>query len=145
MASTTTDYGEIHAAIGRRIRKQRRLAGLTQSNVASALDVTFQQIQKYESGQSSISCGRLIRIAEILCVTPAELIGPSQKFPAFDNQAPPDAASRKLWEDFSLIKSANARRMILQYILQSDDDGGQNETPPGSSAPNPNFAGGIQR
>ena len=48
---------------GRRLRKARHEAGLTQGALAHRLGITFQQIQKYETGQSRLSAGRLRDIA----------------------------------------------------------------------------------
>lgn len=49
--------------VGQRLRQARREHGLTQDRLATALGVTFQQIQKYEAGHSRISAGRLRDIA----------------------------------------------------------------------------------
>ena len=49
--------------------KMRRLAlGFTQTKVAKAINVTFQQIQKYETGANRVSASRLWDIAEALDV-----------------------------------------------------------------------------
>lgn len=52
--------------IGRRVSRFRREAGLTQPKLASMIDVTYQQIQKYEHGINRVSCGRLVQIATAL-------------------------------------------------------------------------------
>src|ERR1700730_8584036 len=54
------------AEIARRVRALRLQRGLSQGELGSALGVTFQQVQKYESGSNRISAGRLYRIAEVL-------------------------------------------------------------------------------
>ena len=47
----------------------RRLSlGLTQSKVANAINVTFQQIQKYEKGTNGVSSSRLIQLSKYLKV-----------------------------------------------------------------------------
>jgi len=49
--------------------KQRRLAlGLTQTKVAKAINVTFQQIQKYEKGTNGVSSIRLLQLSNFLKV-----------------------------------------------------------------------------
>lgn len=45
--------------VGKRIRIRRRLLGLTQGDLANRLDVTFQQVQKYEWGANRVGAGRL--------------------------------------------------------------------------------------
>ena len=52
--------------LGRRLRRRRRLLGLTQQELAQACGVRFQQIQKYECGANRMSAARLWLIAEAL-------------------------------------------------------------------------------
>src|ERR1700738_968136 len=56
----------IDAAVGRNLRIWRMAKGLSQSQLASRLGVTFQQIQKYEIGSNRIGTGRLVKAAGIL-------------------------------------------------------------------------------
>jgi transcriptional regulator with XRE-family HTH domain len=57
---------DIH--VGRRLRARRRLLGLTQDALASAVDIKFQQIQKYEKGTNRIGASRLFQLSQILDV-----------------------------------------------------------------------------
>ena len=52
--------------IGRKIRALRLERGLSQSNLADGIGLTFQQVQKYEKGMNRVSAGRLQRIADML-------------------------------------------------------------------------------
>jgi DNA-binding transcriptional regulator YiaG len=52
--------------IGRRIRMRRRQLGLNQSELARRIGVTFQQVHKYETGQSAVTAARLFAIATAL-------------------------------------------------------------------------------
>ena len=54
--------------IGRRLLHRRRALGLTQDQVAVAIGVRFQQVQKYECAANRIFASRLWRIAEVLDV-----------------------------------------------------------------------------
>ncbi|MCA8892059.1 MAG: helix-turn-helix transcriptional regulator [Hyphomonas sp.] len=45
--------------VGQKVRQARRGPGLTQEALATLLGITFQQVQKYESGQTRLSAGRL--------------------------------------------------------------------------------------
>ena len=58
--------GHIDLHLGKRLRRRRRLLGLTQQQLASAVGVRFQQIQKYECGANRISAARLWELAEAL-------------------------------------------------------------------------------
>ncbi|HEY0281610.1 MAG TPA: helix-turn-helix transcriptional regulator [Rhizomicrobium sp.] len=57
---------DIDAHVGAQVRRRRILAGLAQQDVAKALGVSFQQVQKYEKGVNRISAGRLFILARIL-------------------------------------------------------------------------------
>lgn len=61
----------IDVAVGRRVRSLRESRGLNQSELGRALGLTFQQVQKYESGKNRISCSKLVGISKALSVTPA--------------------------------------------------------------------------
>lgn len=52
------------AVIGARIREMRTARGLSQNRLAKALGLSFQQVQKYETGANRVSVTRLIQIAE---------------------------------------------------------------------------------
>ena len=59
---------EIDVHLGRRLRRRRRLLGLTQQQLAGACGVRFQQIQKYECAANRMSAARLWQLAEVLQV-----------------------------------------------------------------------------
>ncbi|MFQ5564197.1 MAG: helix-turn-helix domain-containing protein [Parvularculaceae bacterium] len=54
--------------VGRRLRQRRRLLGLTQQKLAEAVNIRFQQIQKYESGANRVSASRLWALSRALDV-----------------------------------------------------------------------------
>jgi transcriptional regulator with XRE-family HTH domain len=54
--------------VGERIRLRRTQLGLTQDQLAAALEISYQQIQKYETGANRVSAGRLYEIARKLDV-----------------------------------------------------------------------------
>jgi transcriptional regulator with XRE-family HTH domain len=55
-------------AVGRRIRALRLERGMSQTALGGHLDLTFQQIQKYEKGSNRVGAGRLQAIAEVFGV-----------------------------------------------------------------------------
>lgn len=57
---------QIDLHLGKRLRRRRRLLGLTQQQLAGACGVRFQQIQKYECGANRISAARLWQLSEAL-------------------------------------------------------------------------------
>jgi len=54
--------------LGKKLRMRRLSLGLTQTKVAQAINVTFQQIQKYEKGTNGVSSNRLMQLSEFLKV-----------------------------------------------------------------------------
>jgi transcriptional regulator with XRE-family HTH domain len=57
---------DIDLHLGKRLRRRRRLLGLTQQQLAIAIGIRFQQIQKYECGANRISAARLFQLAKAL-------------------------------------------------------------------------------
>ena len=60
------DNFNIH--LGKKLRMRRLSLGLTQTKVANAINVTFQQIQKYEKGTNGVSSSRLMQLSSFLKV-----------------------------------------------------------------------------
>ncbi len=61
--------------IGAAIRHYRKQAGVSQEAVATALGITFQQVQKYENGVNRVAVSTLIRICHFLGISPMNVIG----------------------------------------------------------------------
>ncbi|WP_053251405.1 helix-turn-helix domain-containing protein [Ensifer adhaerens] len=101
MGKTMTESSmALSLQIGERLRAIRQTRGLSQEKVATALGLTFQQLQKYERGTNRISVPTLIQICEVLNAHPMEIIG---NFPEDDGAEKPnvllqrlEAAQRKL-------------------------------------------------
>ena len=52
--------------VGARVKTFRTVNGLSQTALAERIGITFQQLQKYETGANRVSCSRLVQIAEAL-------------------------------------------------------------------------------
>jgi len=65
----------VDVSVGARIRLARKMRGRSQQGLAEAIGVTFQQVQKYESGANRVSASMLVRIAADLRLPVAELFG----------------------------------------------------------------------
>jgi len=68
-------------ALGRRIRERRTALGLSQVEMAGRLGISFQQVQKYESGQNRLSGARLTVLATLLQVPPSWFFEPVDAVP----------------------------------------------------------------
>jgi transcriptional regulator with XRE-family HTH domain len=105
---------------------QRLSLGMSQTNLADELGVTFQQVQKYEKGANRISASRLQHIASVLRVPVAFFFdgGPNQfqssgSDPASRHLSRFLAASdgRALARAFSRLPSAKMRRVFLKLVM----------------------------
>ena len=65
----------LDVALGQRIRQRRKALGVSQTALAHAVGLTFQQIQKYERGFNRVSFSRLVDIAHALDCRVIDLIG----------------------------------------------------------------------
>ncbi len=62
------DPNPIDIHVGARVRQRRTLLGMSQQKLARALGITFQQVQKYESGANRVGSSRLFDISRVLDV-----------------------------------------------------------------------------
>lgn len=67
-ASYRQDLKAIDRAVGGRVRQRRIMMGLSQTALADSVSLTFQQVQKYESGANRISASRLYEFGDVLSV-----------------------------------------------------------------------------
>lgn len=58
----------IDVHVGQRVRQRRTLLGYSQERLADALNLTFQQVQKYERGSNRVGAGRLYELSKALDV-----------------------------------------------------------------------------
>lgn len=59
---------DINILLGKRLRSRRRLLGLSQKDLADAVGIRFQQIQKYECAGNSLKASRLWQLSQVLQV-----------------------------------------------------------------------------
>jgi transcriptional regulator with XRE-family HTH domain len=117
--------------VGSRVRMRRMMLGLSQEKLADALDLTFQQIQKYEKGTNRISASRLQAISQILDAPVhfffdgAPQSGKSAaSVPGFSESTSPNyvtdflttADGLALVKAFVRIKDAAVRRSIVRMV-----------------------------
>ena len=69
---------DVDAYVGARIGLRRSALGLSQSALAQRIGVSFQQVQKYETGQNRISASRLHRVAHVLGPSVEAFFPPAQ-------------------------------------------------------------------
>jgi len=75
--------GNFNRHLGSKLRMRRLALGLTQTKVANAINVTFQQIQKYEKGTNGISSLRIMQLSTFLKVPVVYFF---EDYPEYQNQ-----------------------------------------------------------
>lgn len=101
--------------VGARIRAQRVALNMSQSSLAKQLDLTFQQVQKYEKGANRIGAGRLQDIANIFKV-PISLFfdGGPRSTQAKSTSSASDARFLEMIDEF--LKSADGLSLIEGFV-----------------------------
>lgn len=97
--------------IGERIRKFRQEAGLSQEGLAELVGVSFQQIQKYESGYTTLNITKLQQIADALKVPVTDFFEaePARTIKLNDEE-------ERLLQAFRKIKNSEMRACILKLV-----------------------------
>ena len=110
----------IDKLVGRNIRIQRLATGLSQTELAQQLGVTFQQVQKYEKGVNRIGCGRLFQIARILRLHVMDFFDGSDAGKPTVARNVRDLISEpqafRLVEAFSVIEDRRLRRSVVELV-----------------------------
>jgi transcriptional regulator with XRE-family HTH domain len=114
--------------VGARVRMRRLMVGLSQGKLGEALDVTFQQVQKYEKGANRIGASRLQQLARVLEVPPSYFFdgAPNAGAPV-TGLAEPDSNAYvvdflstseglQLNRAFASIKDSKVRKKILDLV-----------------------------
>jgi transcriptional regulator with XRE-family HTH domain len=116
--------------VGSRVRMRRIMLGMSQEKLGEALDLTFQQIQKYEKGTNRIGASRLQQIADILQVPVSFLFegGPtagangngldSAPSPAYVADFLATSEGLALTRAFTRISDPKLRRSIVDLVEQ---------------------------
>jgi transcriptional regulator with XRE-family HTH domain len=115
--------------VGSRVCMRRKMLSMSQTKLADALGVTFQQVQKYEKGTNRISASRLQQISRALQV-PISFFFEDPRRPSGEaggqQVRPPDyvsdflttTAGLALIKAFMRIKDATLRRTIVNVVRQ---------------------------
>lgn len=114
--------------VGSRIRMRRMMLGMSQEKLGDALDLTFQQVQKYEKGTNRVGASRLQHISQILQVPPAFFFDGAPNAPghhsaeavspSYVNEFLATSDGLSLAKSFVKIKSGKLRRTIVDLCEQ---------------------------
>ena len=101
--------------LGARLRLAREANGLSQQMLSEALDVSFQQLQKYEKGENRIPIERLVLASQTLGIDIGTLVAEQNKQGNFLDEAAKHDAGKLIYY-WSQIKSDKVRAEILRFI-----------------------------
>ena len=135
MAFDDKQPNPIDLHVGARVRMRRKSLGMSQESLGDSLELTFQQVQKYERGANRISASKLYEISKTLKLPVGYF------FEDYADGASPEGFSEsdsekfvhgflmttegiELAEAFPRVKSAKHRRKILDLVrtLAEDED-----------------------
>src|SRR6202012_3606044 len=107
--------------VGRNVRIYRLAKGLSQTDLANDLGITFQQIQKYEKGTNRVGSGRLFEISTILGISVLTLFeGGKATLAKGDDTSPfsllADPLSLRLVQAFSEIAERRTRHSLVDLL-----------------------------
>jgi transcriptional regulator with XRE-family HTH domain len=121
---------EVDAYVGARIGLRRSALGLSQSALAQQLGISFQQVQKYETGQNRISASRLHRTATVLGTSVETFFPPVETARGAADDGwermrfiTATADGRAVAADFPLIEDRDIRKAVARIVraLARDD------------------------
>ena len=115
--------------VGSRVRMRRMMLSMSQEKLGDALDLTFQQVQKYEKGTNRIGASRLQAIGNHLQVPVSfffegapngagENIGAGAPSPAYVSDFLATSDGLSLTKSFMQIQSSQVRRRIVDLVEQ---------------------------
>ena len=109
--------------LGKKLRMRRLSLGLTQTKVAEAINVTFQQIQKYEKGTNGVSSARLMQISQFLKVPITYFFEEYKDYKAFnvdsDNLSSEDLNYSYLTKIFASLSKTDKERIL--HVLKNTE------------------------
>ncbi|GAB4131170.1 MAG: hypothetical protein Tsb008_13750 [Rhodothalassiaceae bacterium] len=122
----------IDVHVGSRVRLRRTLLGMSQEKLAQALDLTFQQIQKYERGLNRIGSSNLYKISRVLDVpigfffddmpaSLAESLIPPDPEDSFDMRHVGKRETVALVRNFYAIEDAETRQQLFALMRKLGD------------------------
>jgi transcriptional regulator with XRE-family HTH domain len=116
---------KMYADLGKRLKALRIRAGVSQEGLADAMGVTFQQIQKYESGQNRLHIAKLHQICDILDIGWSYFLDPvsdsdRETLEAFHSLVL-DRTAMDLLEAFNRIPDGATRKALVTMAQRLAD------------------------
>jgi transcriptional regulator with XRE-family HTH domain len=116
------DEQAVDQIIGRNLRAFRLRKNMSQEHIAAAVNLTFQQVQKYEKGTNRISGSRMAQFCQVLKVTPNDFF---RGVPGINHTAGGGSLNTSflatkegvaISQAFPRIEDRNHRRIVVELI-----------------------------
>ena len=133
------DLGPIDLDIGKRIRMRRLLVGMKQRELADAVGVGYQQVQKYECGVNRVGTSRLAAMADALGAPISYFLGDgsAQRSEPMPSDLLEQPGTLRLVRLYSAIRDETVPRQVLAIVeAVAEASASSSEAPHGSSASN---------
>jgi transcriptional regulator with XRE-family HTH domain len=131
--SASRKSSDVDVRVGARVRQRRVALGVTLQELGSRVGVSFQQIQKYEAGDSRIPVSRLQEIAQVLDVPITWFFVPEIATTGFPPKASQGVSLRqetdRLVSLFSAIEDPRVRKAIMELVTLLADMSGKLTVP----------------
>ncbi len=127
--------------VGARLRVRRTLLGMSQTTLGDAIDLTFQQVQKYENGANRISASRLFDLSRLFDVpvqfffddmptavvasSPAQGGGKAKKLPSYQPNPMTTRETMELVRAYYKITDPQIRKRLYEMAkaVAASEDG----------------------
>jgi transcriptional regulator with XRE-family HTH domain len=121
--------------VGQRLKYRRNAMGLSQSELAEAVGITFQQVQKYERGANRMGASRLYELAKILQVSVSYFFdgyekkaaanpspnGMDEESAAFEHEPAGGREAMELMRSFQRVQNPKIRKSVLTLVRNMAD------------------------
>ena len=97
-------------ALGKNIKKYRKLRGLTQEKLAETVDIEIKSLSLIETGNNFVSSKTLQKLSTVLDVAPSDLL-------MYDNDNETDRLYKDAQQALELLKNNQTKLRILTYVL----------------------------
>jgi transcriptional regulator with XRE-family HTH domain len=127
---------QIDAYVGARIRENRTLQGLSQEELADSLNISYQQVQKYERGTNRVGASRLYYIGQALGMPVSGFfaglppINPGTATPRISLDFPErDRESLELMRSYHAVRDSGLKRKIYELVKAAANQADSSDMP----------------
>lgn len=102
---------DLNSRAGQKIRRLRKCLGLSQNDLATQLDISYQQLQKYEAGKNNLNLSMLQKISGALGVKPEIFLDTEA-----DVEPPMHGENLRLMHRLKTFEDPTVRKSLLRLL-----------------------------